>query len=91
MFKSELIIEIDDDQVTEKTIQAGNSKFSVHEQTGWLHSSLERYPQKCTLQLADGQRPHSIGRYAIKPSSITINRFGNIQLKKVLDLDPLTE
>ncbi len=82
----DLSIEIESESVTEKQIQTGSSEFTVHEQVGWLRTPGDRYPQKCTLQLADGQSPHRKGEYHINPTSVIINRFGNVQLKKILDL-----
>ena len=82
----DLSIEVDSEIVNEKRIQTGSSDFTVHEQVAWLRTPGDRYPQKCTLQLADGQTPHRKGEYQISPTSVIIDRFGNVQLKKVLDL-----
>ena len=79
-------IEIESEIVTEKRIQAGKSEFTIREQNAWLRLPGERYPQKCTLQLADGQSKHASGTYEISPTSIIINRYGNVQLRKALDL-----
>ncbi len=82
----DLSIEIDSEIVNEKRIQTGSSDFTVHEQIAWLRTPGDRYPQKCTLQLSDGQSPHRKGEYQISPTSVIINRFGNVQLKKGLEL-----
>lgn len=82
----DILIEIDDETVNEKRIQTGSRDFTVHEQFAWLRTPGDRYPQKCTLQLPDGQSPHRKGEYQINPSSVIIDRFGNVQLKKALDL-----
>lgn len=82
------ILDYLDEAVTERRIQTNNGEFSVYEQAGWLQTPGDRYPQKYTLQLADIQSGYSIGDYNIGPSSVIVNRLGNVQPKKVLDLVP---
>lgn len=83
-------IEIESEMVREKRIQAGSSEFTVFEQDAWLQIPGERYPQKCKLQVSDGQSAHKIGVHGIDPTSVTVNQFGGVQLKKILQLRPST-
>lgn len=84
-----LVIEIDKAIYEERTITTNDSEFIVREQLGWLQLPGERYPQKITLQLNNNQSAHQVGTYHVSPNSVTINRFGALAFKRVLELETI--
>lgn len=84
----EVIIEIENERVEARSVPTSNGNFMVYEQIGWVHIPGEKYPQKCKLQNSSEGNSHRVGRYRIADSSLIIDRFGNVQLKRVLDLVP---
>ena len=83
----DLIIEVEEETVAERKVQAQRGEFLIREQPGWFRVAGERYPQKVTLQLKDGQAPHTAGVYRVLPSSVMIDRFGQLRFKRNLDLE----
>ena len=82
-----LIIEVEEETVAERKVQSERGDFLIREQPGWLRVPDERYPQRVTLQLKDGQAPHKTGVYIVLPSSVIIDRFGQLRFKRNLDLE----
>jgi hypothetical protein len=59
----------------------------VREQIGWFRAPNERYPQKNKQPLGD-RKPFKPGCCELNQSSVFINRFGNLTLKKMIDVVP---
>jgi hypothetical protein len=87
----DIVIEVESNTIEERQISSSRGSFTVREQPGWATLPGDRYPQKCTLSLAPGKAAHAPGKYRLAPSSFTIDRYGKLQLKRTLDLDPLTK
>lgn len=89
--QADLEIEVVNEAVSERQIIGSRGPFAIREQQAWARWPGDAYPTKCTLQLASGQLPHRPGRYCLAPSSIAADRFGKLELKRHLDLVPITK
>lgn len=80
-------IEITDGEVTERTVSHEKGSFTVREQEGFLFMTDDaKYPTRFTLQVSEGSDGWKPGLYELAPSSFFVNRFGQLTLKRELDL-----
>lgn len=85
-----ITIEIDDDATREREIRADRGSFTIREQSAWVHFPTDRYPVKITVGLERNTPAYRPGKYRLSASSFTVDRFGKLQLKRSLDLEPTT-
>lgn len=60
--------------------------YSIREQEAWMFGygrdgKPQPHPQKIKLTLDDDQPPYEIGNYTLDPSSIYVDRFGQIAIR----------
>lgn len=60
--------------------------YSIREQEAWLFGygrdgKPQPHPQKIKLTLDDDQQPYEIGMYQIDPSSLYVDRFGQVAIR----------
>jgi len=84
-------VDINDEHVEIR--ERGDYKF--YEQDAWAHfynreGKLDPHPQKVVIQLQKDQKAWPLGSYQIHPASMYRNRFGQIELGRLV-LVPLKE
>lgn len=84
--QADLEIEVVSEAVSERQITSSRGPFTVRDQQAWARWPGDAYPTKCTLQLAPGKPAHRPGRYRLAPSSIGVDRFGKLEVKRHLAL-----
>lgn len=78
-------LEITDEQVSTRTFNAKDGKpLSFREQRAWLHSG-DTYPVPFTISLGD-RSGFAPGRYRLGARAYRVNRYGNLELSRDLDL-----
>jgi len=87
--QADLEIEVVNEAVSEREIIGSRGPFAIRDQQAWARWPGDAYPTKCTLQLASGKPAHRPGRYRLAPSSLTVDRFGRLEVKRYLDLIPI--
>lgn len=90
-------VEVHDDGVQERTIvaKATGKAYLFREQVAYAHiidagGRAQPYPSRVTVQLADAQPPYAKGAYTIAAESIIVNRFGQLDLGRLV-LKPMAQ
>lgn len=81
-------IEIDNDEVKTRNFEKDGKSYTFFEQLAWAHLENEKYPTQFKLQLRDGNGC-KIGFYSVGTGSFSINKFGNLELKRFLVLNKI--
>lgn len=60
--------------------------YAIREQEAWMfgydrEGKPHPHPQKCKLTLDDDQQPYPLGTYVLCPSSLYVDRFGQIGIR----------
>jgi len=81
------MIKVDINDETINYSKRGDYEF--WEQDAWAtfynrEGKLDPHPQKVTIQLQKDQPAHKLGSYQIHPASFYRNRFGNIELGRLV-------
>lgn len=66
------------------TSQRTGNAYSITEQPALLFREGERYPDKISITLADGQGAYPVGQYTLDDSSFSVSRFGGLEVRPVL-------
>lgn len=79
-------IDIESTEVRTKSgiSQRTSKPYSIREQTAHYFRQGEKYPDRITVTLGDGQPPYAVGTYTLHPSSYFVNRYGQLQVQPVL-------
>lgn len=83
------IVEIDSDNVRERQGTSNGRDWHIREQRGYFQAPDARYPKEITFTLEKEAPPYSPGRYAISPESFYISKYGQLQLSRSLQLEPV--
>jgi len=87
----ELHIEIHKKHVKERVVESRQGKsYTFREQEAWLKTPSEPYPQRMVLQLAD-RPPYEAGQYRLLPASFRINRFEQLELRRIISIELIDE
>lgn len=73
-------------------VKSGNAKrtgrpYTIREQVGYLHVPGEAYPQRCVLNLEDGQEPYPPGIYETS-NELYVGDFGRLAVSRRMTLAP---
>lgn len=81
-----LKIEIESTELEERTITTDKGDFTVREQQAYLCVLDTKYPKQFTLQIGKDAKPYGPGNYRMCDDNLFINRFGQLALKRELNL-----
>ena len=82
-------IEIENTEVRTRTITAEKGDFTVKEQDAFCYQPSRKYPVPFTLQLGKEASAYAPGMYELSEDSFFISRFGQLTLRRELNLNPL--
>ena len=73
-------------------VKSGTSRrtgkpYTIREQTAWLHLASEPYPQRCVLQVEEGQEPYAPGFYETA-DELRVGSFGRLEVSRSMRLVP---
>jgi hypothetical protein len=76
----------------EVNVKSGNAKrtgqpYTIREQTAYLHVEGEAYPQRCVLNLEEGQEPYVPGIYETS-NELYVGDFGRLAVSRRMRLVP---
>jgi hypothetical protein len=77
-------IEIKDATVWERTGVKNGNAWRMRSQVGWMDQE-KAYPVEVSIPLESDQVPYDIGSYVLSDRSISVGRYGRIEVRPVLD------
>lgn len=80
------------DAVNTRTIPAKGDRAAIHfrEQKAAIETG-EDFPQPFNVQLEDDQRPYPPGKYQLCLSSVEVNQYGGLVMRRRVKLVPLAK
>ncbi len=89
MIKIEVTDKVEIKHVTgTKGANAGKS-FEIPEQHCWVHLPGDPHPTRVIRSVGKDKSPVTAGMYTLDPSSIYVDRFGNLAIKAQFAVRPL--
>ena len=64
-------------------------QFQIPKVDSYAHLADERYPVRCDYSLSKGQNAPAAGTYFVGPKSFYVNEYGQLAVRKTLDLIPI--
>lgn len=87
MIKIEVTDKVEAKNVTSR--KTGEA-FVIPEQTCWAHLPGDPHPTRVIRSVGKGAQPIAAGVYVLDPSSIYVDRFGNLAIKSQFAVRPMT-
>lgn len=66
------------------TSQKTGKPYTIREQSAFLFRDGEKYPERIALILDDSATPYPPGSYSLHPSSFSVNRYYQLQVRPIL-------
>lgn len=91
MIKNDLIIEIFKENevldVREGTTDKGKPWKQIS-QVGFAHTG-DKFPLQCKVKIQEEQPPYTAGKYRLSVKSLTVGKYGDIEIGREMILLPL--
>lgn len=76
-------------QVTGSKGDNAGKQFQIPMVEAYAHLADEKYPVRCDYSLGKGQQAPGPGAYFIGPRSFYVNEYGQLGVRKTLELIPI--
>lgn len=81
-------VEVLSDRISERRGEKDGKSYCIREQEAFLHQDGQKYPQRIVLSLGDSKPAYAAGMYALAPENFYVGRYGQIEVKRHLELVP---
>lgn len=81
-------VEVVTDRISERRGDKDGKAWVIREQEAFLHQEGQKYPQRIVLSLGDSRPAFAAGMYTLAPENFYVGRYGQIEVKRHLELIP---